>query len=393
LRILYVATDVAVPGTKGSSTHTIELSSGLAALGAEVIVLSRRTSRQQSEEETLDRVLFRRVFRGIVHPLEGVGARPGTASRRAGLKGRIYDAYLWLIHSTYCGALATRIIRKNRIDIILERGSSLGAGAIASKLTGKPLVLEVIDRRHSRLSLKLARKTIAYRREILKADLPPDMLAIIPAGANTELFKESRKQEIDLVGYAGSFRAWHGVEDLVRAGRALRDMGQVARFIMVGPGCEEAVRLAETLGVTDAFTFTGALPYEQIPRQLARCAMLVAPFNPSKDPYMRKHGFIFSPLKIFEYMAMGKPVVATDVEKVRDVVWNLRTGILVQPGDPKSLADALDMLIRNPDTGIRMGRLARKTIVSHYSWRRLSQLILAILAGSIGKRSGAELSG
>ena len=393
MKILYVATDVVVPSDKGSSTHTIEVSSSLSLLGNEVHVLSRRKSREQVPTESIRGAIFHRIFRGLALPLEMRHRRTSSSGRRrSSLIGFFHDVFLSLIHAPFCAFLAIQIIRREKVDVILERGSSLGAGGLASLLSGKPMVLEIIDYRHSRLSIKVARKTIAYRPDIPKSNIPPHLLRIVPAGANTEMFVEGKQSpEIDLVGYVGSFRPWHGVDDLVKAARILKDGGQVAQFIMVGPGYESTMDLARNLGISDLFTFMGGLPYEQIPTILERCGIVVAPFDPSKDSYMSEHGFIFSPLKIFEYMSMAKAVVTSDVEKVREIVNDHRNGLLVDPGSPDQLADRIEELIMNPALAVRMGKRARADIVARYSWARLSSMILRTLIKATQIQSSLEV--
>ena len=92
-------------------------------------------------------------------------------------------------------------------------------------------------------------------------------------------------------------------------------------------------------------------------------------------PYMQVHGFIFSPLKIFEYMSLAKALVASDLDKIREVVSDRRTGLLVKAGSPEDVAQAVEWLVANPADAARMGRRARRTAVSLYSWERLSTLI------------------
>ena len=379
MRVLYIATDVELPSKKGSSTHTLEVALGLQALGCRVHVLYRRPSRESKTKDHIQGIDLTRIYRGVIAPLGGKGA-PSDAGSGGGTFVRwLYDLYLMLVHAPFSALQAVRIAREDSVDAIIERGSSLGAGALTAVVLGKPLVTEVIDYRHSRISLKLSGIAIAYRRDILKVDLPPDRLEIVPAGANTGLFAP-RRGESELIGYAGSFRPWHGVEDLIAAARILKERRIGVRFLLVGPGNESAKALARQSGVDDIMNFTGGLPYEELPEALGACGILVAPFNPEKDPYMKIHGFIFSPLKIFEYMSLSKAVIASDLAKIREVISDEKTGLLVQPGDPEGLADAIERLVSRRAESTRIGKRARRTIITLYSWDRLSKLILGALS-------------
>jgi len=308
----------------------------------------------------------------------------------ASLLRTIYDLFLHVVHAPYCAYRSIGIIRKDHIDSVLERASSLGAGAVAAYLTGRPLVVEVIDQRHTRLSLKLAGKVITYRPDVLKRDLPPHLLKIVPAGANTEMFKYSRNRDHDAVGYVGSFRTWHGVEDLIRSVAILKGRKEIIELVMIGPGYEDSERLARDLGVLSLIEFTGGLPYSQVPRLLERCAIAAAPFDPSKDEYMGEHGYIFSPLKVFEYMAMGKAVVSSDLGKIREVIYDGKTGLLVQPGSPEEIAEKIALLVHNPGKGIRMGKRARKLIEARFSWNTLSLTVSKVLSELSGRTGGVD---
>jgi len=95
--------------------------------------------------------------------------------------------------------------------------------------------------------------------------------------------------------------------------------------------------------------------------------------------------FYFSPLKVYEYMAAGVPVVASAIGQLRDLIQPEINGILISPGDPAALAQALERLLNEPALRTRLGREARKTVLAHYTWHAIVCRILT-LAG-IDKRS------
>jgi len=387
MRILYIATDVVVPAKKGSSTHTIEVASSLEREGHEVNVLSRR-GKHQSEREKIQKVNFIRVYRGILMPIEPKNPNQQSTNRNGSRLPRIvvslvYDLFLRMIHAPYCAFKAIQLDNDIDFDVFLERGSSMGAGAIAAKLRHKPLVTELIDRNHSKISLLIAEKILAYRPDIPKISKPPHILEIVPAGANTELFqpKTGQEQEKNFVGYAGSFRSWHGVETILEAARLVIEQEEKARFILVGPASAEAKKSAKDLCLGGVVNFTGGIDYPKMPATLSECNLLLAPFNPGKDTYMKKHGFIFSPLKIFEYMALERTVIASEVDTVKDVICNNRTGVLVPPGDPEALASAIINLLHNPIHARRLSKRARKEVCKRYSWQAFSRRLDKILEG------------
>jgi starch synthase len=126
--------------------------------------------------------------------------------------------------------------------------------------------------------------------------------------------------------------------------------------------------------------FTGPLPHPDMPAALAAADIGVAPFDISAHGPLTL-GFYWSPLKIFEYMATGLPVVAPRVDRIPSLVEHAREGLLYEPGAPDGLADALERLA---DPGVRrsLGEAARERAIREYSWRAhceaLSQAIAAL---------------
>jgi glycosyltransferase involved in cell wall biosynthesis len=163
-------------------------------------------------------------------------------------------------------------------------------------------------------------------------------------------------------------KPWHGVPGLIhgvaQANERTTDPSLRWRLLIVGdgPGREDLQRLAESLNVPAAFT--GAIPPADVPGLLADCDAAAAPYppdTPGGDDY-------FSPLKVFEYMAAALPVVASAVGQIPSIIQNGRTGILVPPGEPAALANALIRLGEDPNLRERLGLAARSDAVQRFSW-------------------------
>ena len=160
MKICYIASDVVVPHTRGASTHTLELSRHLGYRGHEVNLICRRGDRQLAYEE-IDGVRIHRIRDGILfsNPLSSYrrGPRdgPGRNDRNHFLR-KLYGVYFTKLLPIYAGMQAVEIIKSSNSDVILERETSFGAGGIASYITGRPLFVEIIGPRYSRLSTKRA---------------------------------------------------------------------------------------------------------------------------------------------------------------------------------------------------------------------------------------------
>jgi len=381
LRILYVALDQSVPGTLGGSVHVQSVAEGLAERGHDVHVAV-----QAGGEWPAGKV----HWHAMAPPL----GRPELRwMRRAGVRA---------------------LGRECRADVVIERYYNFGGeGVMAARDLGVPAVLEVnapvIDfpgSRKERLDRALIVRPLQRWRERLcrltslfvtpAADILPswiDPQRILEAewGADVHHFRPGidapapfpANEGRILCVFAGAFRSWHGAVHLAASLARLHAAGDT-RFggVFIGDGPERAAAERCARGVPGVH-FTGALPHSQLPAALAHTHIGVAPFEPARHAPLRL-GFYWSPLKIFEYMAVGLPVVAPALPRLTRLVENEREGVLYDPQDPRGLDHALVALA---DAGVRarMGAAARTRVVRDFSWdahcaaldARLRQLVTA----------------
>jgi glycosyltransferase involved in cell wall biosynthesis len=210
----------------------------------------------------------------------------------------------------------------------------------------------------------------------LEAGARPERVVVVPNGVNVDEVDAlaSRDKAIDdartRIGWIGSFGPWHGAEVLVRA---LALLPPTVELLMVGDGslrfsCQ---RLAEEIGVSARIEWTGAIAHRQALQRLSQCDVLASPHTQLRD-----QEFFGSPTKIFEYMAIGRPIVASASGHLDEILENERTAVLVQPGDPSALADGILKVIALPDRGAALGRAARAEARSRHSWDQRAQLIV-----------------
>lgn len=185
-----------------------------------------------------------------------------------------------------------------------------------------------------------------------------------------------------IVGFVGTFGDWHGAENLVKAMTSVLKARPAAKFLFVGDGPRKAPaqELCRSLGASDAAVFTGTVPQQDAPPYLAACDVLVAPHS-----WNRKDPFIGSPTKLFEYMAAGKGIVASDLGQIGEVIEDGKTGLLVPPDDAGALAGAISRLLGSPSLSREMGERARATVLGRYTWQRNVEEILAWLRNKGGK--------
>jgi glycosyltransferase involved in cell wall biosynthesis len=406
MRICYVAPDVAVPHYRGSSTHVYEVARNLSKLGHEVHVVARRVDSAQAKKESLDGMTIHRYQRGIVFSSrrssfvnsEAKGSYRGSTPS---LVWKSYETYLKTIFPLYIAIEVTRLVRESSIDIIFERETAFGAGAMGSMLTGRPLILEVIGNRVSNMQARRSSKIIAYSRGMFEGTPEASKVETVTGAVDTDMFSpdpaartEIRKLyslDSPVIGYVGTFQEWHGLAELIRAAARLLKRHPDTKFFMVGPYYKETQAKVEAAGLGRSFVFTGPIAYVDVPKYINAADVLVAPYNPDKiesTEQVRKHG-LGAPLKVYEYMAVGKPVITTDVKPISDPVEDGVTGYLVPPGDSDALGSALERMLDSPGSFVEMGALARQSMIANYSWaflaRRLSDIFEAVLSRSIAQ--------
>ena len=364
LRLLYVAIDQKVPGTLGGSVHVQAVAEGLARLGHEVHVAT-----------------------------QAGGAWPAGTVTWHPMRPPLGRSELRWTRQPAVGQLAREI----RADAIIERYYNFGGeGILAAGAIGVPAILEVnapivdypgsskarLDRAlvvepMRRWRDRICRATdlfVTPAAEILPAWIDRDKVLEIEWGADIDHFRPdaprppafTRDRERVLGVFAGAFRTWHGVVHLSASLARLHAAGD-RRFgaVLIGDGPERPAAERVARGVP-GITFTGAVPHRLLPGWLAQADIGVAPFDPSRHRPLRL-GFYWSPLKIFEYMAVGLPVLAPALPRLRRLVEHGREGWLYDPDDARGLDRALEALA-DPDRRRVMGAAARARVVQDFSW-------------------------
>jgi glycosyltransferase involved in cell wall biosynthesis len=389
--VVYVAPDVPIPYPSGASVHVTELAGNLVAAGHQVHVVARRVKRSDRPIEVLGGVTLHRVYRLILFGQRSWSRAGGAKdSERTGVVGRLYHGYLTTVFALYVSLFVSRVVKSNRIDIILERETSFGAGGLASLFTGRPLILEVIGPRFSGLSARRSSSILYYTESMLNDRIERSKCVLVSAGVNLDLFRSDKaageatrmklgiKNSDKVIGYVGTFQDWHGVDVLLSAAKYIQERGKGVKLILVGPYSRDYVESAKRLGVFEACRFVGSINYSEVPAYINACDLMAAPYNPNANPLRRTYG-IGSPLKLFEYMACEKPIISTKVDPIQQIPSVSETGVLVEPGEPEELAERIIELISDSEMAKRMGSQGRMLVEKWFSWKPLAEHISALI--------------
>ncbi|MEX0645717.1 MAG: glycosyltransferase family 4 protein [Parvularculaceae bacterium] len=276
------------------------------------------------------------------------------------------------------------LAREKRLPFILEVNAPLAEERAAHH---GGLSLGGLARRSERLIWMAADKVLpvseALARLVAAAGVPREKIEVVRNGVDGAFLKDVDPRPVRaryglegklVLGFAGFARRWHGLDTVVRY---LAERGGDAHFLIVGDGevRDGLVALAHELGVSERLTITGVVQREDLPAHVA--AFDVA-LQPASTPYA-------SPLKLFEYMALGRAIVAPASDNIREILNDGRDALLFAPGVDTSFFERLDALLADSELRARLGGAARANLLREdLTWAanaaRVERVAQALLA-------------
>jgi glycosyltransferase involved in cell wall biosynthesis len=411
MHILYLLIDHTQAGDHrrgGYATHVREVVSALEDLGHTVEMLDSRGE----------------AAGGTGLPVAGARPAGSAAAPAVRASGRRLDGLppsvravgrdlFYLFHNRRGAELVNERLRRGGVDLVYERFHHLQwAGMAAARRHRLPAILEFnagvgessafhgagltglahwIEARTLRGAGRVITVSGVLRRDVVALGVPAEHVVAMHNGVDTRRFHPgidgaAARTELGIgpeevvVGFVGTFAPWHGVEILVTAALDLVAAGEKGRFLIVGgrpdePRFQAVKERVATAGAEERILLTGEVPFARVPA-------LMAAMDVATVPWATDYG---SPMKLFEYMAMGRAMVVPDLDVLREVFRDGENALLVTRGDPRALAAAIRRLLHQPELRLALGQAARRDAVEHHDWRHHATLIEK-LAAELGAR-------
>ncbi|MBI2527475.1 MAG: glycosyltransferase family 4 protein [Candidatus Rokubacteria bacterium] len=415
MKILYLCADPGIPvlGDKGASVHVRGLAAALSRAGHAVVVAAPQIDAGPWGDAA---PLAARTL--------GLGPSPAVVSVHQALKrfnavvgarNSVPNAVRRILLNEELRAELARRFADAPPDIVYERASLYGtAGVQLARDLGTPLIVELnaplaaeqsayrapglgeLAEHAERWLLSEADAVLAVsgplREHAVSLGAAPARVHVMPNGVDPALFQpglrdpDVRKRwglgDGPVLGVVSGLRPWHGVDALPPLLEQLAPRHPDLRVVVVGDGPLRAplARDFAARGLERAVVFTGWLAHGEV-------AALIRHFDVALAPYREpEQAFYFSPLKLFEYMACGVPVVGAAVGQIAEVVRDGETGLLYAPGDTEALALACDRVLTDSALSERLGAAAAAAIHGRYTWdhnaARVAKVARALLDGT-----------
>jgi glycosyltransferase involved in cell wall biosynthesis len=229
------------------------------------------------------------------------------------------------------------------------------------------------------------------KESLMAYGVPGNKILVNPNGVDAEKYRPDingmnvrQKLGIEnkiIIGFIGTFGRWHGAEVLARTIKEVAGEYDNIHFLMVGDGITMPLvkEIIANDNVSDSVTLTGLVPQEESAEYLAACDILASPHVPNPDGTP----FFGSPTKLFEYMAMGKAIIASKLDQIGDILQHEANAYLVEPGNLESLVLGLKTLIEDEELRKSLGEAARKEVVNKHTWdehtRRIVETVNSII--------------
>lgn len=382
MKIAYINADPNVPvfGAGGSSVHVQEVLLAMLRRGDDVHLFASRLGDEPLGDFTALQV----------HPLPRVTRKEKdpAASERAALEinETLYRALTKeagnspfdLIYERHAlwNCAAMDFAMEFQIPSVLEVNGALLEESIANRTLVNRTVAEDVTMRAFRAASVISVVSRELGHIIEQHPSARGKIHVVPNAVSAERFMNAvpslPKGDEFVIGFVGELRALHGFTTLINSFTAFAEQSYSARLVIVGdgPAREELHREVAARELLGRVQFMGSVPPDAVPGLLASMDIAVAPYPPLAH-------FYSSPLKVYEYMAAGRAIVASRIGQVGEIIEDGVTGLLAPPGDWNAFAKAMIRLQNEPETREILGANAREAVREH-SWDRIVEHVVGV---------------
>jgi glycosyltransferase involved in cell wall biosynthesis len=275
-----------------------------------------------------------------------------------------------------------------RIPVILEINDSPHRGYKNTRSVLKRFLLHFMDRVNYRLSDYILPVTAKIANDLHNIEhVSREKMSVVQSGTNTQMFypldKISCRKTIGLptdcfvVGFIGNFFSHQGIDILIDSAPMIITEYDNITFLLVGDGPMENIwkEKVNNNNLERYFRFTGYIPYKDVPHYVGAIDVCVAPLMFSSGES--------SAVKIFDYLASGRPVILSDIANTGEQFLESNAVILIKPEDPSELARSVKQLLSDPGRREKMGENGRQFILANYDRVKLAQNIADLCQGMV----------
>ncbi|APF17857.1 glycosyl transferase group 1 [Caldithrix abyssi DSM 13497] len=276
----------------------------------------------------------------------------------------IYDRYA---HFSFAALWAAK---KNNLPLILEVNSPYSIQKRQWEKLYFPWLSQYGEKKIFNAAPHIIVVSTPLKKIVMDYGVPEEKITVLPNGTDPERFNpdiddQPLRKKLKLtgkivLGFVGILRRWHNIDQLITVLEELNlpRLNAAMIFLGDGPSYQELVEFNRAKGHEAWIRFLGRIPHSEIQQYIA---MMDVAISPHATPYS-------SPMKILEYMAMEKAILAPDMENIRDILRDGENALLFKPDDARSLKEKLLLLIQNEDLRRRLGKTARQDVVQKFTW-------------------------
>jgi len=397
MRICYLCQDLGIPldGIKGASAHIRGVVRAIKSLGHDIVVVT--SSAKEDAELGVPVIVIPRArfLDGSLNKEQPKMARAlshtcNNVMTEKTLLKVIDDFDPEFIYERYSPfAIAGSTIAKEKgIVHILEVNALLAEEGRLYRKQALQQVCELFEQTVFNNTSLIITVSDELRESLIASGISSKKVTTVPNGVDEMFFStlehslHEKSEDKIVIGFVGSLKPWHGIDILAESFRRIAD-NPIYHLLVVGDGPMRKVLRQLENEFPGRITYAGGVNHDKVPEYIDTVDIALAPY-----PQLEK--FYFSPLKVLEYMARGKAVIASNIGQIANLIDHGETGWMVPPGDINSFVDAIELLSRDRGLRKKLGEKASQEARTQHSWKHRANHILDIIRNTKTEKANIQ---